>query len=179
MFSIPNSILLIIDVQGNLAQRMYQSSDLIPRIAMCIKAAKILKLPILYTEQVPQKLGKTNEELSSLLEGHMPIEKITFSCWESPEFVQKIRDTKRQQIIVVGIEAHVCIFQTVSDLLKANYKVQVVTDAVSSRTLDNKTIALQRMHDLGAILTSTEMMATELIRGAGHPNFKEILSLIK
>ena len=179
MFSIPNSMLLVIDVQGNLAHRMHESAVLIDRVALCIKAAKILNLPIIYTEQVPEKLGKTNPVLSQLLTGITPLEKTTFSCWESPEFIQKIRDVKRQQIFVVGIEAHVCVFQTVSDLLKANYKVQVVTDAVSSRTLENKMIAFERMENLGAILTSTEMMATELIRGSHHPNFKDILALIK
>ncbi|MCC6758873.1 MAG: hydrolase [Candidatus Omnitrophica bacterium] len=179
MFSIPNSVLLVIDVQGHLAQRMHEPSVLIDRVALCIKTAKILNLPIIYTEQVPEKLGKTNPVLSQLLHGITPIEKTTFSCWESSKFIEKLRGITRQQIFVTGIEAHVCVFQTVSDLLKANYKVQVVTDAVSSRTAENKMIAFERMENLGAILTSTEMMATELIRGAGHPNFKEILGLIK
>lgn len=179
MFSIQNSILLVIDVQGNLAQRMHHAENLISRITLTIKAAQILEIPIIHTEQVPQKLGKTTPAIAELLKDTPPIEKSTFSCWERDMFVKKLCSLKRPQVFVVGIEAHVCVFQTVSDLLKANYKVQVVVDAVSARTLENKNTALQRMHDLGAILTSTEMMATELIRGAEHKNFKDILSLIK
>lgn len=179
MFSIANSALLVIDVQGNLAQRMFKAEHLLERISLCIKAAKIMELPIIYTEQIPAKLGKTTPAIAELLRDIDPIEKATFSCWESPGFVQKLQSLKRQQIFIVGIEAHVCVFQTVSDLLKANFKVQVVTDAVSSRNEDNKLIALTRMKDLGAILTSTEMMATELMRTAEYQHFKEILSLIK
>ncbi|MCB9771763.1 MAG: isochorismatase family protein [Candidatus Omnitrophica bacterium] len=179
MFSITNSALLVIDVQGNLAQRMHKAEHLLERICLCIKAAKIMELPIIYTEQIPAKLGKTTSTVAELLRDIIPIEKTTFSCWENPDFVQKIQSLKRSQIFVVGIEAHVCIFQTVSDLLKANFKVQIVTDAVSSRIEDNKTIALTRMKDLGAILTSSEMMATELMRTAEYKYFKEILSLIK
>ncbi len=179
MFSIPNSSLLIIDVQGNLANSMHGADQLLNRVGLCIKTAKILELPILHTEQVPQKLGRTIPTLAELLPGLKPVEKATFSCWENSEFVQRLSDFKRQQIFVSGIEAHVCVFQTVSDLLKANFKVQIVTDAVSARTAENKNVAFQRMQGMGAILTSSEMMATELLRTAEHPKFKEVLSLIK
>ncbi|MCR4337766.1 MAG: isochorismatase family protein, partial [Candidatus Omnitrophica bacterium] len=90
-----------------------------------------------------------------------------------------LRNQKRSQVIVAGIETHVCVYQTVADLLIKKFEVTVVCDAVSSRSSENRQIALDRMKTLGAYLTSMEMMVCELLRGAGHPKFKEVLSLIK
>ena len=179
MFTIPNSILLVIDVQGNLAQAMHNAGDLSSRIGLLIKAAHIFDIPIICTEQVPQKLGKTSPDIMKILGEVKPIEKASFSAWGSTEFQAALKKSKRNQVIVTGIEAHVCVYQTVRDLLIEKFAVEVVTDAVSSRTAANKTIALQRMKDLGAGLTSTEMLVCELMKTAEYKNFREILSLIK
>ncbi len=179
MFTIANSILLVIDVQGNLALGMHNAADLSSRISVVIKAAQILNIPIIYTEQVPQKLGETSPDIAKLLGNLKPITKASFSAWGSPEFQSALKKANRKNIIVTGIESHVCVYQTVRDLLQKKYVVEVVSDAVSSRSAANKTIALERMKALGAGITSSEMLVCELMKTAEHKNFREILSLIK
>lgn len=179
MFTIENSILLIIDVQGKLAPLMHDKERVIRHIQGLIQAAQHLAIPIIFTEQVPEKIGPTIPELTRLLHHHKPIVKTAFSCCGEKEFTEHLRQINRHQVIVTGIETHVCVCQTVSDLLAMDYHVQAVADAVSSRALENKAIGLRRMESLGAVITSAEMIITELIRTSRHPKFKEILGLIK
>ncbi len=179
MFSPEQSVLVVIDVQGKLAHLTYDKDKLFSNIQALIKVAKYLKIPILLTEQMPEKIGATVTEVASLLKNVKPIKKTSFSCCGQGEFITALRQEKRKEIIVCGIETHVCVYQTVFDLREQQYDVQVVVDAVSSRTAENKQIALDRMKTLGADLTCTEMLATELLRTAKHEKFKEILSLIK
>lgn len=179
MFSIENSVLLVIDVQGNLAYRMFEREQLFKNIQVLIRAADILKIPILYTEQAPDKIGQTVPEIYYLLEGSELFVKNTFSCAGSPELTQKIKDLNRREIIVVGIETHVCVYQTVVDFYQQGYQLQIVEDAVSSRTKENKLIAIERLRSLGADITCAESVATELLKTAEHPKFREILTLIR
>ena len=173
------SVLLVIDVQGKLAYLMHERDMLFKHMQALIKAAKILSIPIFYTEQVPEKIGSTIPEIKNLLVDEKPIHKTAFSCYLEPKFVKALKETKRKNVIVIGIETHVCVFQTVADLVYHKYNVNVVADAVSSRTGLNKTIAIDRMREMGVTITATEMIATELLRDSTHPHFKEILSLIR
>ena len=179
MFLPSKSLLLIIDVQGNLAYRMYEKESLFKNLQALIQAARILEIPILLTEQAPEKIGVTIPEISQSLQGITPIKKTSFSCWLSENFKKQLKSFRRRQIIVAGIETHVCVYQTVHDLLEAKYDIQVVADAVSSRTLENKSLALDRIKSLGAMTTSTEMVICELLRTSAHPKFKDVLKLIK
>ena len=179
LFSQDNAILVVVDVQGRLAYLMHDKDSLFKNIQGIIQAARILNIPVIYTEQVPDKIGKTVPEIQQYFLTQKAIEKASFSCCGEPAFLKAIDGTKRKQIIVTGIETHVCVFQTVADLLAKKYPVQVIADAVSSRTQNNKTYALNRMKDFGADMTSTEMAITELIRTSLHPNFREILGLIR
>lgn len=179
MISPSNSILLLIDVQGDLAEAMHGKEELFKNLQVLLKAAKILNIPVICTEQAPDKLGPTNASLSALLPNIRPIPKKTFSCWGNSRFRGQLKKFKRKNIVICGIESHVCVYQTAADLLKAKYNVQVVLDAVSSRTLQNKWAGLDRMKGLGAELTSTEMLATEMLASADHPKFRQILQLIK
>ena len=179
MFDPRKTVLLVMDMQGNLALRMHESEQLFIHIKALIKMARILNIPILWTEQAPEKIGATVEDIAKELTGINVMKKQTFSCYAAGDFQEELEKLKRKQIIVCGIETHVCIFQTAMDLLAAHYQLQIVTDAVSSRKLSDKTTALNRLFSEGAALTSTEMIATELIRGADHPQFKEILGLIR
>ncbi len=144
-----------------------------------IKAADILEVPILWSEQAPEKIGVTIPEIAELLAGLTPIKKTSFSCYREKAFKQALLRTKRHQIMMVGIEAHVCIYQTAADLLDHGFEVQVVADAVSSRREQHKTIALQRLAQMGVGITCTEMMVTELLAKAQGGKFKAILNLIK
>lgn len=179
MFRSDQSILLIIDVQGKLARLIHDKEAVHTNIQRLIKAAQYLDVPIVYTEQLPNKIGETIEEIKTLLPDLIPFIKSSFSCCGEKAFTEYLATQKRKQIIVCGIETHVCVCQTVADLLAQKYDVQVVVDAVSSRKLLNKEIAIKRMEDMGALLTTMEMLGTELLQTAAHPKFKEVLNLIK
>jgi len=179
LFSIDKTVLLVIDVQGNLAYRMFDKESLFRHIQALIQAAKIFNIPIVYTEQAPAKIGKTVPEIAAHMTGLSPIEKASFSCCGEEQFNQTLRKLRRKQILICGIETHVCVFQTTADVLSNGYAVQVVGDAVSSRTQENKNLALERMRQIGATITSTEMIMTELMRTSKHPKFREVLNLIR
>lgn len=179
MFSPDKSILLVIDVQGNLAENMAGKDSLFKHIQALIKLARILQIPILYTEQVPEKIGKTVPAISNELSGITPYIKSAFSCCQEEDFMKAVKALFRKEIIVCGIETHVCVVQTVFDLLKFSYKVQVVADAVSARKETDNILALKRIESMGATVTSTEMLATELLRTSAHEKFKDVLQLIK
>jgi nicotinamidase-related amidase len=179
LFSPKTSVLVVIDVQGKLAYLMHDKDKLFRHLEALIKAAQYLDIPIIFTEQVPEKIGSTVPEIARLFPTQTPIIKETFSCCGSSEFNSALAKLKRKQIVICGIETHVCVYQTVADLTRQKFELQVVADAVSSRREENKNIALARMAYLGVDLTSTEMLATELLRTSKHPKFKEVLKLIR
>ena len=178
-FSIEKSIFVVIDVQGRLAYLMHEKEMLFRHIQALVYAADYLNIPVIFTEQVPEKIGATIPEITGLFKNRKPITKKTFSCWGSQEFQKKITALKRKEIILCGIETHVCLYQTAVDLIEAKFDVQVVADAVSSRTKENKDIALNRIQAFGASLTSAEMLMCELLKTSTHPQFKEVLKLIR
>ena len=179
MFKPENAALMIIDVQGRLASLMHQADDLVKEINTMIKAAEILDLPIIWMEQYPKGLGHTVEAIKDNLNDYKAIEKITFGGCGCNEVMQSLKDSGRSQVIVTGIEAHVCVYQTVVGLLEEGYQVAINQDAISSRKPANKALGLERMKDAGAVKTSTEMILFELMQTAEHPNFKQISNLLK
>ena len=179
MLNIEDCSLVIVDVQGKLAQIMYEKELLFKNIQVLIKAAKILNIPILWCQQVPESLGQTISEIKELLSDIEPINKSSFSCRRDEQFENKLRDLNVNQVLICGIETHVCIYQTAIDLCSKGYYVNIIVDAVSSRTLENKKLALERMASEGCKISSVEMIIFELLKTANHPNFKEIARLIK
>ncbi len=179
MLELDNTVLVIIDVQGKLAALMHDRERLFKNLSRLIEGAQVLHVPILVTEQYPKGLGETASELKALMPTIQPIEKISFSCMGEEKFVQALESTKREQILVAGIESHICVYQTVSDMLAEGFEVHCVTDAISSRTQENREIGLTRMKEEGAILTSTEMCLFELLKIAGTSSFKAISALVK
>src|SRR3989338_3732585 len=169
MFSPEESVLLIIDVQGKLAQLMYRKEEMFLNLTRLVQAVDQLDIPILYTEQVSEKLGSTIPAITDLLKKVQPIPKASLSCWGEEKFVQALRRLQRSLIIVAGIETHICVYQTVVDLIGQKYDVQVVCDAVSSRTVENKQIGLERIRLAGGVMTSTEMILCEFLKTARHP----------
>lgn len=178
MISVRNSVLVVIDVQGRLARLMHSPQYLACVIAT-IKAAQILEIPVLLTEQAPEKIGSTIPEVRDLLHDQTPIAKQTFSCCGEEQFAQAVKNLGRSEVIIAGIEAHVCVYQTVRDLARQNYHVHLVTDAVSSRSEHNEEMGIKRCEQEGAVLATTEMMITELIESTRHPKFREIMALLK
>jgi nicotinamidase-related amidase len=171
--------LLVIDVQGNLAHAMHQKETLFAHLTTLIRGAQMLDLPIIVTEQYPKGLGPTIPEIADLLPGMQPISKVAFSCCGEERFMQALTTLNRSHVLVAGIEAHVCVYQTAADLLRQGYEVEIVTDAVSARTASNRDIGLARMKACGAHLTSVEMALFELMKVAGGEQFKAIQKLVK
>ena len=178
-FTPEKAFLLVIDVQGKLAEIIWDKESLYHAIQKLLQAASLLELPILCTEQMPEKIGKTVPEIEKFLHKEIPMRKTSFSCCGDETFLAAMAGTGRRQAVVCGIETHVCVYQTVSDLMERGYAVQVVADAVSSRSRENKEVALRRMESLGAFLTTSEMILMELMATAEAPAFKSILRLIK
>jgi len=178
MITVEDSALLIVDVQGKLAEQMHESSALFNNLSILIQGAKLLSIPIVWVEQLPDKLGSTHSDIVQHLP-RKPFEKSTFSAWGNNEIRLEIENINRRNWIVAGIECHICVYQTVRDLLKMHYNVHVVSDAVSSRKLENKELGLQAMQAEGAKLTSTEMVLFELQQKAEGETFKQLIKLVK
>ena len=175
-----NAALIVIDVQGKLAQLMQGKDALFENLGKVIRGAQILELPIFWNEQLPEKLGPTIPEVAALLApAQRPLAKATFSCCGNPAFLEALQKAGRSQVLLAGIEAHVCVYQTCLELLDLQYEVHLVADAISSRTTENRGIALERMRGAGAIVTSVEMALFELLRVAEGPKFREMLKIIK
>ncbi len=174
-----HTALVLIDIQGKLASLMHQQEALYRQLQILIQGAQALELPILWLEQYPKGLGPTIPEVAELLAGQQPLAKTCFSACGLDHFQDQLRATGRRQILLAGIEAHICVYQTARDLLDTGYHVEAVTDAVSSRTAQNKALGLQRMAQAGAELTGVEMCLFELLKQAGTAKFKTIAGLVK
>lgn len=173
------SLLVVIDIQGNLAQAMADRDLLFESARKLIQGAKVFNLPIIATEQIPEKLGPTIPEVAELLEGITRIPKETFSCCENAAFMEALAKAGRRQILLCGIESHICVYQTVMDLLNMGCDVHIVADAVSSRTAKNREIGISKMVSAGAHLTSTETVLFELLKTAESDKFKDIFRIVK
>ncbi|MAM86283.1 hydrolase [Allohahella sp. A8] len=179
MLSSVDAVLVIVDVQGRLASLMHDHDSLIANIRIMIQACQKLDIPILWNEQVPDKLGETVPEIAELLSAQSPMAKTSFSCLGSDAFNSALADTRRRQVLVVGIETHVCVYQTVVDLLENLLEVHVIADAVSSRKVENKKLALHKMRLAGADVTTTEMCLFEMLRTAEAEEFRDISRLVR
>lgn len=183
MFLKENTVLVLIDVQGKLAHLMYDKKELFDSLQTLIKGISILEIPVIWMEQLPDKLGDSIPEVSTLMNELMPdvkpIAKKSFSCCGNTQFMERFNFIDRKQVLLVGIEAHICVYQTAVDLLNSGCEVQVVTDCVSSRKKDNKKIGIKRIVQAGGSETSTEMIIFELMKAAEGDAFKKIVKVIK
>jgi nicotinamidase-related amidase len=173
--------LIVIDIQDVLMKQMDQevARKTIKNIKTMINFAKEMGIPILLTEQYPKGLGRTIKEIQSELEPITPIEKLSFSCCGENSFNEKLKGLCKKYIIITGIETHVCILQTTNDLLEKGYEVHVVADAVCSRRKLDWEIALRWMEKKGAIISTTEIIAFQLLKEAGTEEFRHLSKLLK
>lgn len=179
MLTKDNTVLVLVDVQGKLAQLMDGKEALFQNLRKLVQGVQLLGLPIVWLEQNPAGLGPTIPELAELLQEQKPIAKLSFSCCGDEAFMAALRATGRKQVLLAGIETHVCIYQTAADLVRLGCEVEVVADGVSSRTAANRELALRKMQQLGARLTSVEMALFELLGKADGPAFKAMLKIVK
>ncbi len=179
MLEIPATVLVVVDFQGKLARMVDRSETVLRNAQILIQGVKHLDIPIVATEQYPQGLGRTVEEIAVHLADIPVIEKTAFSCFGSTAFQDRLASFKRRQVLLCGIETHVCVFQTARDLLAHDYDVYLVTDAVSSRTPENRQLGIHRIEKMGGILTSAEMALFELMRDSTAHAFKAVSNLVK
>ena len=173
-----NTALLIIDIQERIIKVMSEHERVVDNAVKLIRGFKALGLPIYYTEQYPKGLGPTVESIASELNGNA-VHKMTFSCSGAGELFQELINKDIKQVVVCGVESHVCVQQTVLDLLQNGFQVNAAADAVSSRRELDLNIALRRMEKNGAEITTVESILFELLEVCGTDVFKEVSKIVK
>lgn len=174
------TLLLIIDVQEKLINAQFSKEIIAKNTAILAEACNILKIPVIVSEQYPKGLGSTIEQVKNKLASDTAIfEKTSFSCLREDGFKALLKNYNKKQILVCGMECHVCVHQTVSDLLNEGYEVHIIQDAISSRKEWEYEQGLKRMISSGAVASSVEIALFEFLKGAKHPEFKSVQGLIK
>ena len=174
------SVLVVVDMQEPFLGVIHGRESLTANVLLLCRAAQILEIPILATEQYAERMGLVIPEIADVLGRETTaINKLGFSCMDSPEFRTTLSELGRHQVVVCGVETHICVSQTAHDLLHANYSVHVPADAVSSRTIEKHKLGMERIRDASIKPCATEAVVYEWLRAAGTPEFKEILKLVK
>ena len=172
--------LIVIDMQEKFRPVMANFDEVAERIAVMVQGCKLLGVPIIVTEQYPQGLGHTAPEIQlHLPEATKPIEKLTFSSCGVPEFDLQLREKHIEQVMIMGIEAHICVSQTAHDLLQLGYQVHLISEAIGARFPLNREVALTKMQRAGALLSSVEMALFEMMKSSDAAEFKAVQKLIK
>ena len=172
---------MIIDVQENLSPHIYRYNDILKKTLILIQGLQVLDIPILLNEQYPEGLGHTVPEIMAVLDTtkSKTIEKVTFSACDNDETWNYLAQQNRISVLVFGVEAHVCVMQTVLDLLDNGMQPVVIADAIGSRSAYDRRQAIRRMRRAGAVITTTEAILFELCRSSKDPAFKAISQLVK
>lgn len=171
--------LVVVDIQERLLPHISRHEAVLDNSVKLVKFASLMDLPILFSEQYPKGLGATVAPLRSMLGKYPYVEKTSFGCFGDAGFVSKLRELGREQLLVAGIETHVCVSQTVLAALDAGYQVFLLADCVSSRKELDHNIGLERMKLAGAAPVTTEMVMYELMRDAKASGFKQMLEIVK
>ncbi len=177
-----DSLFLLVDVQTQLFSVMSATDrqEVEKNTSILISGMRETGVPVIVTEQYTKGLGFTIDSLQQTLgDLYQPLEKLAFSCWGEPQIRQKLQSTGKKQVVISGIETHVCILQTVLDLLAGGYTVHVVADAACSRFSSDKQYALNMMEQMGAVITSTEIVLFQMLEIASGPQFKAVSKLVK
>lgn len=178
--NLEDSLVLIIDVQEKLLNAVFNKEQVEKKSAIVAEAAKILGIPVVVTEQYPKGLGNTIPAVKNALAEDTEIfEKTAFSALNNEEILEAIKKHNKKQILIFGIETHICVSQTTAALRELGYEVSVIKDACGSRAEEEYLAGLERMKDNGAYIITTEIALFEWLKGAKHPNFKAVQALIK
>ena len=176
---IDKTALIVIDMQERLFPVMHDKEKLLRSVVKLIKGTQTLEIPVLFTEQYPKGLGPTLTEIKELVPDFLAIEKVSFNCCDETVFCRALEGMKRKQVLIAGIEAHICVYQTAVGLARAGYEVQVVEDCVASRDPENKSVAFLKMGAAGIKPTTMEMALFELLKVAKGDKFKAISAIVK
>jgi nicotinamidase-related amidase len=174
-----DTALIVVDMQERLLPVILEHERVISNVRLLLRAARELDLPVLMTTQYLKGLGPTHAEVAELAPPSTPFDKLTFSCFGSPEFKATVAATQRHTLLLCGVEAHICVLQTGLDALTAGYQVHVAADATGSRQAANAALGHRRLELAGAVLSSTETAIYELLGASGTPAFKALLPHFK
>jgi nicotinamidase-related amidase len=174
-----NTVLVAIDFQERLFPVMHDKEKLLRNVLKLIEGAVVLEVPIVLTEQYPKGLGPTLPEIKKLIPQVQPIEKVCFNCCDEESFCKSLESLGRRQVLIAGIEAHICVYQTAMALSRDGYEVQVVGDCVSSRDSEDKMVSLFKMGAAGISPTTVETALFELLKAASGEKFKQISNIVK
>ena len=173
------AVLAMIDVQRNHYPTVVRGEETLDRMVRLVRAARVLEVPVVWTEHYPRAFGPTLPPLADALEGLEPIAKTSFGCFGEPRFADVVAEWDRQTLVLVGTETHICIQQTGLMALERGLDVVAVADCLTARGELDHDLGLRRLERAGALLTTWEALVYEWMRGAGHPRFKQILPLVK
>lgn len=173
------SALVVIDMQQRLVPAMLAPARTLKNAALLIEAAREMDVPVFLTEQYPTGLGRTMADIAAVATDCPVFEKVHFSCMEDQTFAEALTALDRRQIVLAGMEAHICVVQTAASLLEAGYEVFVVSDATAARTAESEDACLQRLSAAGVGIVTTEMVVFEWLGKAGTPSFKKMLPKVK
>jgi nicotinamidase-related amidase len=179
ILSAQDTLLLVIDVQDAFLKTIWERERVVENTVTLIEAAKALNVPVLATVQNCARMGGCNKEVADTLESLEAIDKMTFSCLGEESFLRSLKEMNRSQILICGVETHICVNQTAHGLLSLDLGVHIARDAVSSRKESNWQVGIEKMRDSGCVITSTETAIFEMVRDASTPEFKKILPLVK
>jgi nicotinamidase-related amidase len=174
-----NTVALVIDIQEKLFPHIDNHNNLQSNCEILLSGLNVLNIPILVTEQYPKGLGPTVKSISGLIKDFNPIEKLTFSCCGENKFLETLKEHGKRNVLICGIEAHVCVLQTVMDMIERGYHPVIIEDCVSSRKPSDRETAIKRMAREGVIITTYESILFELCEVAGTDQFKQISNLVK
>lgn len=174
------SVLVVVDLQEPFLRHLFERERVISRCRLLIQAATVLKVPVIVTTQYVQKMGGVVPEIAEVLpQGVEPIDKMCFSCYGSEPFRAALMASERSQVVICGAEAHICVMQTALDAQAGGFTVQVVEDAVSSRSREEWQIAMRRLRHADIVVTCSESVIYEWLVQAGTEEFRQILPLVK
>lgn len=179
LFSRYNSAILLVDYQERFVPVLPDNEQTIKNIKLLLSGSQIYNIPIYVSEQVPEKLGNTIKELKDMLSNAHFFSKKAMSCCGEIKFIEKLKSKNIKQVVVCGIEAHVCVLQTSLDLIHNGFQIHLVADAITSRLLHNKPIAIEKIKNAGGIITSVETVLFEMAYEAGTEEFKKLQQLFK
>ncbi len=174
-----NSVLLVVDVQERLLPHIHEHEPLLENISKMVRGAQVLGIPLVVTEQYRKGLGPTSEAISELLTPFEPLGKSAFSCAADDGIRKRLAEIGKRHVLLSGIEAHVCVYQTARDLIGQGYTIHLLADCVSSRSPRNRKLAVRRMEKMGARLTSVEMALFEMLVVSGTDEFRAISKIVK
>ncbi len=175
-----SSVLVVVDMQEPFLRHLFERERVVNNCRLLIQSARILQVPVIATLQYAQRMGGVIPEIAEVLpEGCEPVDKMCFSCYRSEPFRTALMASERTQVVVCGVEAHICVMQTALDAQEAGFHVQVAEDSVSSRSRENWQIAMRRLRHAGVVVTCAESVIYEWLGEAGTDAFRQILQLVK